>query len=120
MSYEIYKTLHFLGIAMLMLSLGGFAGLALSGQSPTEASRKLMLSTHGTSLLIILIAGFGMHAKAGIGGFPLWLIIKLVVWILFGGLTVMFRKNPASAKSLWWIMPLLVAFAGWLALAKPF
>ncbi|MGH7806864.1 MAG: hypothetical protein ACRENT_02095 [Thermodesulfobacteriota bacterium] len=60
--YAAYKVLHLIGVMFLLLSLGAY--LMLSMNKP-ERGRKLAAITHGISVLIILVAGFGLLAGLG-------------------------------------------------------
>lgn len=113
MPYEIYLVLHIAGLAAMFAALGGAA------LSP-EADRKLVAATHGTGLLIVLVSGFGMHAKLGIEGFPGWFLTKLVLWLVFGGLIAVARRAEGAKLAVWGSIPLLAAVAAWLAVTKPF
>lgn len=116
-----YKVAHIFGVLLLFSALGGMVYRALAGDT-SEAGRKLAGMTHGAALVLILITGFGALAKLGFGeggGFPIWLIGKLVLWLLFGGIVVLIRKKPEWAKLLWVLLPLIGTFAAYLALYKP-
>ena len=76
--------------------------------------------SHGVALTIIFVAGFGMHAKLGIDGFPGWFLAKLGLWLVIGGLFALPYRHKLSGQALWYVLPVLGALAGWLALSKPF
>lgn len=124
MSYEFYKALHILGIALLFISLGGLAGHALNGGTKeTNKGRGLMVASHGIGLLLILVAGFGMLAKLGMmspGSWGGWVHAKITLWIALGAAVALVYRGPALARALWVVVPILAAMAGWLALTKPF
>jgi len=119
MSYEFYKALHILGIALLFLAFGGLAGHALNGGTREgNTSRGLMLASHGIGLVLILVAGFGMLAKKGSPTmFPGWLHPKLLIWLLLAAATMPLQRKTAMAKPLWFIMPLLAAVAAYIAVS---
>lgn len=118
MSYEFYKALHILGIALLFLSLGGLAGHALNGGTKeTNKGRGLMVASHGVGLLLILVAGFGMLAKIGGNMLPGWVHPKLLIWLLMGAALMPLQRKPALAKPLWFVLPILAMAAGYLALS---
>ncbi len=120
MSYEFYKALHILGIALLFLAFGGLAGHALNGGTKeTNKARGLMLASHGIGLVLILVAGFGMLAKMGGSGgmFPSWIHPKLLIWLLLGAATMPLQRKNALAKPLWFVLPLLALTAAYLALS---
>jgi hypothetical protein len=116
-----YKVLHLLGVVLLFTAFGGLLVAARAGVQ-TGVSRKVAGITHGVALAVILIAGFGALAKLGLsnpGIWPLWVWLKLVIWLLLGAAVVAIKRSPRSATLLWWVLPLLGAAAGWLALTKP-
>lgn len=118
MSYEFYKILHLLGLFLLFLSFGA----ALLRSQLQEVSFKKNISTlHGIALALILIAGFGLLAKRGIHWpWPGWVWVKLVVWIMFGGVIACIHR--ALLASQWMILILLVlgGLGAYMALYKPF
>jgi hypothetical protein len=120
LSLAAYKVLHIFGVVLMFTALGAMVYRALSGDAD-EGGRKLAGISHGVALILILITGFGALAKLGFGssGFPIWLIGKLVLWLLFGGIIVLIRKKPEWAKLLWWLLPILGGLAAYLALYKP-
>ena len=118
MSYEFYKALHILGIALLFLAFGGLAGHALNGGTREDnRARGLMLASHGLGLLLLLVAGFGMLAKIGGGMFPSWVHPKLLIWLLFAAATMPLQRKSAMAKPLWFVLPLLALVAAYIALS---
>lgn len=119
MSYATYKLLHLFGLMLTFLALGGSFAQAITG-SDDAAARKRFAIGHGIGLLIMFVAGFGMHAKAQIAGFPAWMIGKLVIWALLGAAVMIPRRAPGLASTLWIGIPALGAFAAWLAISKPF
>jgi hypothetical protein len=75
----IYKLLHFTGIILLLLGLGG---ALCAGR---ETSGKFIAIFHGLGALLILVSGFGMQAKmkaaylAEHGStWPTWMILKVL------------------------------------------
>jgi hypothetical protein len=116
-----YKVLHLLGVVLLFTAFGGLLVAARAGVQ-SGVSRKVAGITHGVALVVILIAGFGALAKLGLsnpGIWPVWLWLKVVIWLLLGAAVVAIKRSPRSATLLWWVLPLLGAAAGWLALTKP-
>jgi len=125
MSILFYKSIHILGIALLLVALGGLCGSLMAGVDPnTNRARKTIGITHGIALLLILISGFGMIAKLGtVEGYSPWggwFWVKLLIWIFLGGVTVLLRRSLNLAKPFWFIIPLLVFLAAYMALYKPF
>lgn len=121
LSLALYKVLHIVGVVFLFTALGAMVYRSVAGDTH-EGGRKLAGMTHGIALLLVLITGFGALAQLGFGeggGFPVWLIGKLVLWLLFGGVIVLIRKKPEWAKALWLLLPLLGGLAAYLAIYKP-
>ena len=117
MSYEFYKALHILGIALLFLAFGGLAGHALNGGTrESNKARGFMLASHGTGLLHLHVAGFGMLAKTGGGMLPGWIHPKLLIWLILGAATLPLQRKTAMAKPMWFILPLLAVTAAYLAI----
>lgn len=115
-----YHVLHIAGVVGLFGALGGaavHAGNALGAEQ--TAWRKSLRVLHGVSLLVILVAGFGMLARLD-AGFPGWAVAKLVLWFLMGGLLAVPYRAPGLARPVLWSLPVLGALAAWLAIAKPF
>lgn len=118
MSYQFYKILHLVGIMLMFLSLG--AGIARARFSPTDTAIKKWVSiTHGVSMLIILVAGFGLLARLGLS-FPAWAGVKVAIWLVFGGWIAVINRKP-EATALHWVVLGLLGLAGtFVALYKPF
>jgi hypothetical protein len=117
-SYEFYKVLHLIGILMLFLSMGGAVIRSAIG-AQNEKVEKFILMNHGISLLIIVIAGFGLLAKIGMV-FAGWIIIKIVIWIVMGGLLVFIKRIPGKQSLFWFLILFLGATAAVMAIYKPF
>jgi hypothetical protein len=114
--YETYKTVHFIGLAMVLLSLG-----ALIVHQQTILSKRTLAVTHGIGLLLLLVTGFGMLAKAGIHSVPGWVGGKLAIWLILGAYMALIpRLRNRQAGLLWWSIVVLVGTAGYLATTKPF
>ncbi len=119
MGLSLYKMIHILGLFFVFASLGALTLQAYLGNPLDARGRRLAGLTHGIGLLIVLVSGFGALARLGMG-FPGWVVVKLVIWLVIGGIIVLIRKMPQLAGVLWVVLPLLGAFAGYLALYKPF
>lgn len=121
MSYEFYKLLHIVGLILLFLSLGGMTLHTINGGTKqNNGSRKLLAITHGVSLLLMLVAGFGLMARLNIASaWPVWIWPKLAIWLVMGGAVALVYRKPALSRALWFILPLLGLVAGYLALYKP-
>jgi hypothetical protein len=118
MDFETLKILHLLGAFGLFTALGAICLQALSGHT---ARRPLLSALHGGGLLLMLITGLAMLMPLARAGGPMgWSVGKLVIWLILGGVTVLPKRKPETAKWLLWVIPLLGGLAAWLAIAKPF
>ena len=121
MPYETYKLMHLISAFLLFSVAGGVALYAANGGDKAgNALRKLVAILHGIALLGLLVGGFGLLARLGIGSVPGWVMAKLVVWLLIGGIATLPYKRPALGRHFLWVLPLLGGIAAWLAAAKPF
>jgi len=123
MSYEFYKILHFLGIMLLFTSLGGLVlqSWLSKPDGPLPGAKKMLAISHGVALLIIFVAGFGLMAKKGLmsGGWPLWIFVKLGVWLVLGAALGFIRRKPDLAKLWFFLVPILGAIAAAFAVTQP-
>lgn len=119
--YTVYKFVHFLGIIMIFVSLGGVMAHVFNGGVKADyVWRKPAGITHGIGLFLVLLGGFGMMARLGINWpWPGWLFAKLAIWLVLGGITGLVYRLGRSGKSLWAGVVLLGAIAAYMAIMKP-
>lgn len=110
--FNVYKVLHLLGI---------FGLFAAFGAAITDSAKSKWVSMlHGVSLLVILIAGFGMLARLGImSSMPAWVIGKMVIWLALGGALVLAKRKLLPTAVTLVILLGLGSAAAYLALWKP-
>ena len=123
MTLEFYKILHIVGIIAVFGSL--FAVLALSNSESglSKKSKSLYFALHGIGLLIVLIAGFGMLARMQMmtmSEWPLWVWIKLGIWLLLGAAIVIAKKRAHLEGALILFFISIAMTAATLAIIKPF
>ena len=118
MNYEIYRLIHFAGIFTLFLAFG----YLLAGPKAPKAAA----IGHGIGLFLILLGGFGMQAKMKAGyvatygsGFPTWLIIKIVIWLVLGGSIVLLKRKIIKGAAGWIAVIILGLASAYLAYNKP-
>ena len=118
LSLTTYKVVHLLGIFLTLCGIGGLWVLAVTSSPTADRSpRRLLLATHGIALLLVLVGGFGMLARLGItGAWPLWIWIKMAVWLALAALPVLLRRSAARAQPLYYLAPILAAIAAWAAI----
>lgn len=115
MTYLIFKIVHLAGIMCLFASLGGL--MAADHRKP--ATLRGFTALHGIGLLILFITGFGMQGTGKLG-FPLWLILKIVIFFLLGASLVIFKRRLIPTKIAMTVVILLGTLAGYLAILRPF
>ena len=109
-SYSFYSFLHISAVITIMMSLAITAmHIAQGGTKQNLKARKGLAITHGISLLVALVAGFGLMARAGyqFSSSP-WIHIKLLCWVLLGAYPLFLYRG--------WI-PRRMALVGFTAVA---
>jgi len=117
--YETYKILHLAGIFFLLFSLSSYLVIVTSN---SDKFKKLAGVMHGISLFIILLGGFGLLARLGImqgSEWPLWVWVKLAIWIVMGAMVIFIKKFQSLAKIIWFAIPIFAIVAAYLAVYKP-
>jgi hypothetical protein len=126
MSAEFYRIVHLFGIFLLMCSLGGLAvGAwhgkgAQAGKAEADSFAKRLRMLHGVALVVIIVAGFGLMAKLGLmKTWPLWIIGKIVIWLVFGAAATFVVKGADKARAWILVLPLLGLVSAYLAIMHP-
>ncbi|MBE8162801.1 MAG: hypothetical protein HAW63_02295 [Bdellovibrionaceae bacterium] len=97
MPFAVYKLIHVVSIFLLIFSFG----LMIAHYKNSTQKNKYYSLLHGVSVAFILISGFGLLAKLSIHWpWPMWVITKVFVWLVFSVIVVLFRKKPSSLKGL--------------------
>jgi hypothetical protein len=121
-SYEFYKWLHLSSLFIMVLTTGVLLSSAV-GADLKDAVRKNIAKIHGSSLLVVFIAGFGLLARVKTPSpfSKVWFLAKLAVWLLFGLLPIFIRKTPEQHKpKLILVYALLPALVVYLVINQPF
>jgi len=116
--YKAYKLIHLSGIFMIFLALGGMI-LSAAAKEATASLKNALNMLHGIGLGIVIIAGFGMLAKTH-AAFEGWVVVKLLVWVFFGGSIAIIRRKPDMGKMMLWLCVALGIVAVYMALFQPF
>lgn len=109
-SYSFYSFLHICAVITVLMSLAIVAmHISQGGTKLNLKARKGLAIAHGLSLVVALVAGFGLMARAGyqFSSSP-WIHIKLMCWILLGVYPLFLYRG--------WI-PRKFALAGFCAIA---
>lgn len=122
-SYQFYIVMHVTGLILLFSALGGAAATNMHGlhRERTQA-RKITTILHGIGMLLLLVGGFGLMARLGIvhgASWPTWLILKLVIWLVMGGIITLLLRKDKVGLALILALPLLGTTAVYLAKYKP-
>ena len=121
MPYEFYKILHMTGIVLLFSGLICLLTLKVTGVTVDGSAKKFAFITHGVGLFLLLLSGFGLLARLGLAQqMPNWVYIKILIWLVFGGILVLIKRKPKLGWSMY--IPLLTIFiiAAYVAVTKPF
>ncbi len=113
MNYTFYHLLHLLSVFFLV----GSAVWAIS--NPMQSEKKKVSMFSGIAGLVALISGFGLIAKAKYG-FPVWVIVKMVVWFLLVVLVGSAYKRREHKKQVLIALIILVSIAISMVTLKPF
>lgn len=117
MRTQIYQVLHFLGIFMIFLGYGGLIVRAVTDPA-NKRLRKLGAITSGIGLFLVLLGGFGLLARLGYG-WPLWILVKVVIWVALGALIAVINRKPELSGTTWWGTLLLGLVAILMVVFKP-
>lgn len=117
MSYEFYKVVHL----FFILAFFVFVGVNYAALSRGAESSKKMGMFQGVSLLVMVVAGFGLLARIGISWpWPGWLWAKMAIWLVLGASSAIVKRRVLSANAYLGIMLALAGVAVVLAINKPF
>jgi hypothetical protein len=118
--FLVYKTFHLVGVMLTVVALGGMAIHAANGGTQEQSlTRRLTTASHGTGLLLVLVAGFGMLARLEGSAVRGWVVIKLLIWLVLGLAALVPYRRPQFARVLFFVVPLLAALAAIVAITKP-
>ncbi|MFN7905753.1 MAG: hypothetical protein ACK5P5_11275, partial [Pseudobdellovibrionaceae bacterium] len=96
MDHNLLVWLHILGLIFLVFGLSTLAVLAFTRTQETKRVRMYGVMAHGLGLLIIFVTGLQMASNLQLFKSHLFIGSKFGIWILLGGLIVLFRKKPQA------------------------
>lgn len=111
----IYQTLHMFGVMMVFAAYGALIARVWMG-STAVGLRKFGAIVSGVGLLLILVSGFGMQP---VHGWPLWILVKVAVWLSLGVMIVMINRKALPAPGLFLVTLLLGLVAIVMAYMRP-
>ncbi len=97
MNTQIFLLLHLTSVILM----AGVTFAALADPHPDKRRQFLMMS--GTLSLLAVMSGFGLAGMMRIG-FPGWVMVKVVCWLVLSGLTPVdlggyYRPDPELAET---------------------
>ncbi len=108
MSYQFYKMMHIISIVVF------FAMFAVAAYSTENTKRNKIIT--GLMLVLILVGGMGLKKFAAPGAWPLWLNIKMGIWLVVGVIGhVVVKRFPQFAVKTFWFSVGLLTLASYLA-----
>ncbi len=117
MPVYLYKIIHLVGVMLTFLSFGGLLIRSIL-ESDDKKLKRFATISNGIGLLLVLLGGFGLLARLDYGWEP-WVMGKLIIWVIFGGMIAVINRKPELGKAIWWLLILLGATATYLAGVKP-
>jgi hypothetical protein len=118
MNPQVYYFLHIAGGLLVFLSYGLLIARSMLAED-NRGLRKFGGITSGIGLFLILLGGFGLLAKVYANTWYPWVILKLVIWVILGGLLVLINRKPNLSKILYWVTYALGLVSVWAAYFKP-
>jgi uncharacterized membrane protein SirB2 len=118
MNPQVYYFLHIAGGLLVFLSYGMLLGRSWLADD-NRGLRKFGGILSGIGLFLILLGGFGLLARVYQNQWYPWVILKLVIWVVLGGLLVLINRKPGLSKVLVWVTYALGLLAAWAAYFKP-
>lgn len=109
MSYTIYQLIHLAGVITIFLALGSL----IAAEKPGKGAGIM----HGIAAFLILLGGFGMQAKGQLG-FPVWLMVKIVIWLIVSGSIVLAKRKLLPPAALYGMLIVLGIVAAYLGIHK--
>lgn len=120
MSYEAYKIVHLVALVLLFSGLVGLLTIQMSAGALAGPAKKLVFISHGIGWLLLLISGFGLAARLGLGsGLPSWVYGKLVIWLILGGAIIVIKRRGQLGLPLYIAILIFLCLAALLAVTKP-
>ena len=120
MTYDHLRALHALGLILLFLAFGGLVVVSFNHGQERVRGYGLCMATHGLGMLLLLGSGIAImyRPEAGIEGLPLWILVKIVLWLVLGTVVMVVKRAPRSALLMWVLLPLLGGIAALLGIHR--
>lgn len=120
MSYEFYKTIHYVSLMSLLISLI-FVVYVHTSNCNFKDKKKFIYALHGVSWIALFFSANGLVETTGLSeNFPVWAMVKTGIWIMLGLLPFLFKRLPRFAFANCILVIGLITCAIYLAVYKPF
>ena len=113
MRYQLFQVFHVFSVFLLV----GVTFAAFAAPHPERRRRSLMWS--GICSLLVFVSGFGLLGILGTG-FPGWVIVKLLCWLVLSALVSMAFRRPDQVKSWLGVTLIVILMAVGMVSFKPF
>lgn len=121
MSYEFYKIIHFIGIALVLTGLAGMLTVKMSGAALEGSTKRLVFLGHGVGLLFVLVSGFGLLARLNMAqSMPGWVYGKIAIWLILGGIAALLKRKGHIGTPLYFLLIGIFGIGAYFAVTKPF
>ena len=77
------------------------------------------MMTHGVALAILFVTGFGLAKGSVQSSMPMWILVKIGIWIALAAGIIFARKFPKYASQMWVAVIGLGFCAAYMAIYKP-
>ncbi len=120
MSYQLYNWIHVFGLFVIFASLGGISIYAATGgEKAAFKYRRALALAHGVMMVLVLVAGFGLMARANykFTENP-WIYLKLLIWLGVGVFPAFVWRMKNKGLMLFWALLLLGVIGSYTAIFK--
>jgi hypothetical protein len=108
--------LHVIGAFAVVMSLASICWHVIVGGRRQFEGRRWMMLTHGIGLMAVLVSGLALAMKFT-DGMPAFIYVKLLIWLMLGGIAFFIFRFPHRAKIWWWTVWGLASIAAYLGAA---
>ena len=113
MRYQLFLVAHLVSVILSV----GVTFAAFAAPRPENRRRDLMWS--GIWSLVIFVSGFGLLGILRLG-FPGWVIVKLVCWLVLSALAGMAFRRPEQVRTWVVVSVVVVVVAVGMVVVRPF
>lgn len=101
----VYYSIHIFGVVLVFMSYGMLIARGML-DTDNKSLRKFGAIMSGIGLFLILLGGFGLLARVYANQWHPWVIIKLITWVVLGGMIALINRKPQMGKV--WFYSILI------------